>query len=108
MVDESEKVQSTKPVIDPEDAQEIKDQTSIKGKGFRDIDDETYKYFGVRHAFNEETGEVEEQYYPCTQDGQLAGYKIREVPKNFGNPIRSGFILVIGFVVSEPTKVSLN
>lgn len=90
MVDESEKVQSTKPVIDPEDAQEIKDQTSIKGKGFRDIDDEIYKYFGVRHAFNEETGEVEEQYYPCTQDGQLVGYKIREVPKNFRSIGRTG------------------
>ena len=90
MVDESEKVQSTKPVIDPEDAQEIKDRTSIKGKGFRDIDEDTYKYFGVRHAFNEENGEVEEQYYPCTQDGQLVGYKIREVPKNFRSIGRTG------------------
>lgn len=90
MVDESEKVQSTKPAIDPEDAQEIKDQTSIKGKGFRDIDDDTYKYFGVRHSFNEENGEVEEQYYPCTQDGQLVGYKIREVPKNFRSIGRTG------------------
>lgn len=91
MSDETEvKVQSTKPVIDSEDAQEIKDQTSIKGKGFRDIDDEVYKYFGVRHKFNEETGEVEEQYYPCTQEGQLVGYKIREVPKNFRSIGRTG------------------
>lgn len=89
MSDET-KVKSTKPVIDPEDAQEIKDNTSIKANGFRSLDDETCKYFGVRHKYNEETGEVEEQYYPCTQDSQLTGYKIREVPKNFRSIGRTG------------------
>ena len=90
MSDETEKVQSTKPVIDPEVAAEIKQNTSVKAKGFRDIRDDTYAYFGVRHAFDEQTGEVEEQYYPCTQDGQLVGYKIREVPKNFRSIGRTG------------------
>jgi Toprim-like/DnaB-like helicase C terminal domain len=86
--DESPK--NVKPVIDPDVAKQIKSSTSNSGNGFRSIKDETYTYFGVRHAFNEETGEVQEQYYPCTQDGQLTGYKIREVPKNFRSIARTG------------------
>lgn len=80
----------TKPIIDPDDAAEIKATTSVKAKGFRDVKDETYAYFGVRHGFDESTGEVNEQYYPCTQEGELTGYKIREVPKNFRSIGRTG------------------
>jgi len=87
---ENETKISTKPVIDPELAQKIKLETSTKANGFRSLKDETLVYFGVRHAFSEETGEVEEQYYPCTQEGQLTGYKIREVPKNFRSIGRTG------------------
>lgn len=79
-----------KPVIESDVAAEIKQNTTSKGNGFRSINDETYLYFGVRHAFDEQTGEVMEQYYPCTQDGQLTGYKVREVPKNFRSIGRTG------------------
>lgn len=81
---------STKPAITEEENLEIKANTTTKAKGFRGIDDEIYKKFGVRHAFDEQTGEVIEQYYPVTQDGQLSGYKIREVPKNFRSKGRTG------------------
>ncbi len=81
---------SKKPVIDPEDAAEIKASTSIKARGFRGLKDETCAYFGVRHAFDESSGEVIEQYYPCTQEAQMTGYKIREVPKNFRSIGRTG------------------
>lgn len=84
-----EEVKSTKPPISDEDKEEIKGFTTYAGKGFRGIRDDTYKAFGVRHAFNEE-GDVIEQYYPCTQDGQLVGYKIREVPKDFYSKGRTG------------------
>jgi len=87
---ENETKISTKPVIDLDLAQKIKSETSTKANGFRSLKDETLVYFGVRHAFSEETGEVEEQYYPCTQEGQLTGYKIREVPKNFRSIGRTG------------------
>lgn len=79
-----------KPVIEPDIAAEIKQNTTSKGNGFRSINDETYLYFGVRHAFDEQTGGIVEQYYPCTQDGQLTGYKVREVPKNFRSIGRTG------------------
>lgn len=81
---------SAKPALTPEQNAEIKAETSVKAKGFRSIDDSVYAKFGVRHAFAEDTGEVIEQYYPCTQEGQLVGYKVREVPKNFYSKGRTG------------------
>jgi KaiC/GvpD/RAD55 family RecA-like ATPase len=81
---------SSKPALTPEENAEIKSETSVKAKGFRGIDDSVYAKFGVRHAFAEDTGEVIEQYYPCTQEGQLVGYKVREVPKNFYSKGRTG------------------
>ena len=81
---------STKPVITEEKNQEIKSSTSVSGKGFRGLKDEYTKQFGVRYSYDEKTGEVTEQYYPVTQEGQLTGYKIREVPKNFRSIGRTG------------------
>ena len=80
---------STKPAITQEEAQEIKKMTLTKCKGFRHIRDDITTMFGVRHSFNAE-GEVVEQYYPTTQEGQLVGYKIREVPKDFRSVGRTG------------------
>lgn len=85
-----DKPKSTKPVITEEDKAAVKAETSIKGNGFRGISDETYKAFGVRHAYDAETGEVIEQYYPVTQEGLLTGYKVREVPKKFYSKGRTG------------------
>lgn len=79
-----------KEVISEEKAAKIKEETSIRANNFRGIDDKIYAMFGVRHSFDEETGEVAEQYYPCTQEGSLTGYKIREVPKNFRSTGRTG------------------
>jgi twinkle protein len=81
---------SGKPVITKEQAEKVKEETSIKAKGFRSLSDEVCKIFGVRHAYDANTNEVIEQYYPCTQDGELVGYKIREVPKNFYSKGRTG------------------
>ena len=83
-------VKSTKPVITEEKAKEIKAETNIQGKGFRGLKDEYTKQFGVRYSYAEDTGEVVEQYYPITQESQLTGYKIREVPKNFRSIGRTG------------------
>ena len=87
---ETQEIKSTKPVITEEKAKEIKEQTSIQGKGFRGLRDEYTKQFGVRYSYSEETGEVIEQYYPVTQEATLTGYKIREVPKNFRSIGRTG------------------
>lgn len=82
-------IKSTKPVIDPDDAAEIKEYSTLQGFNFRNIKDETYRQFGVRHAVDENNAVIE-QYYPCTQEGQLVGYKIREVPKTFYSKGRTG------------------
>jgi len=62
----------------------LKDNTSVDPKGWRGLRRDTCAYFGVRHAFNTETGEVEKQYYPTTENYELTGYKFRSVPKSFG------------------------
>ena len=80
---------SGKPAMTPDENAEIKSVTGVAGKGFRALKDETTKPFGVRYAYDDD-GEVEEQYYPTTQDGQIVGYKIREVPKNFYSKGRTG------------------
>lgn len=90
MEQQTNEVKSTKPAITDEENQAIKEQTSVTGNGFRGIRDDIYKMFGVRHGFDELTGEVIEQYYPVTAEGQLTGYKIREVPKNFRSKGRTG------------------
>ena len=79
---------STKPIVSDEENQEIKSKTTIQANGFRSIRDDIYKMFGVRHTVKD--GEVSEQFYPVTQEGQLSGYKIREVPKNFRSKGRTG------------------
>ena len=73
-----------------EQAKGIKENTSLKGKGFRGIRDDISTPFGVRYAYDESTGEVIEQWYPCTEFQQLTGYKIREIPKNFRSKGRTG------------------
>lgn len=78
-----------KDIITPEKAQEIKNDTTTKSGDYRGITDETYSYFGVRHRLNAD-GEVSEQFYPVTQAGELTGYKVREVPKNFRSIGRTG------------------
>ena len=80
---------SGKPALSSEENLEIKGNTTPKANGFRFLDDEVTTKFGVRHSVDEDD-DVIEQYYPCTQDGQLVGYKIREVPKNFYSRGRTG------------------
>ncbi len=86
--DMSEVKPSGKPVIDPDVAAKIKDNTTCDADDFRGIRTDVYTHFGVRHTI--EKGKVTEQYYPCTQDGQLVGYKIRYIPKDFASKGRTG------------------
>ena len=81
---------SSKPAITSEENFKIKSETGVTGKNFRCLKDSTTKPFGVRYAYDAETEDVIEQYYPITQDGQIVGYKIREVPKNFYSRGRTG------------------
>lgn len=85
-----EKVVKEKEVISDGEKSKIKGETGTKGKGFRGLDDDITTPFGVRYSYSEETGDVLEQYYPCTQGGKLVGYKVREVPKDFYSIGRTG------------------
>jgi KaiC/GvpD/RAD55 family RecA-like ATPase len=61
----------------------LKAITSTDSKGFRGIRKDITAFFGVRHEFDQETGKVIKQFYPCTINTELSGYKIRLVPKSF-------------------------
>ena len=78
---------STKEKITEEENKHLKSYTGTKSKGWRGIRDETNVIFGVRYSYDEETGEPDAQYVPCTQDGKLTGYKVRHFPKDFGSPV---------------------
>lgn len=88
-MDKTEKPVSTKPAIDPDEYARIKTETQVKVGGFRGIRDDIFALFGVRHKLDED-GEVIEQMYPCTQEGQLVGLKVRGVPKSFRSIGRTG------------------
>lgn len=78
--------EDTNEVITEEELEKFKQQSTYEGRGFRGIRDETYKTFGVRHTYNTETGDMIAQYYPCTTNYKLTGYKCRGIPKNFAIP----------------------
>lgn len=88
--DDTAKPVKEKEAISDEKALQIKEETSTRCSGYRGLSDNVTAYFGVRHSFSEEDGSVVEQYYPCTQNGKLVGYKVREVPKDFKSIGRTG------------------
>jgi KaiC/GvpD/RAD55 family RecA-like ATPase len=81
---------NSKPAMTSEENASIKSETGVHGKNFRFLRDSTTKPFGIRYAYDYDTEDVIEQYYPVTQEGQIVGYKIREVPKNFFSKGRTG------------------
>ena len=72
--------------FDKEVKERIKEQTGVDSKGYRGIRTDTSKPFGVRYEYSQEDGSVSASYYPCTQNYELSGYKVRKHPKNFANP----------------------
>lgn len=65
----------------------LKAATSLDPRGYRGLRADITKYFGVRHEYDQETGELLSQYYPCTVEGVCTGYKRRILPKDFSKPI---------------------
>ena len=61
----------------------LKEITTTDPKGFRGLTKEICTYFGVRHEYSPETGELVAQYYPVTTEDKLTGYKRRSIPKKF-------------------------
>jgi hypothetical protein len=83
---EEEEVSTREPITEEENAA-IKKYTSTKSKGWRGIRDDTNVPYGVRYSYDEETGQPDKQFVPTTIAGKLVGYKTREFPKDFTNPL---------------------
>ena len=79
--------EKSKASVTAEQTAELKARTSLLGAGYRGISDATLKAYGVRTEYTEDTGEVSAVYYPCTEDGELSGWKPRIHPKIFGGSI---------------------
>ena len=63
---------------------EVVANTSVQGKKFRGIKDETYQKYGVRHQNSpESTGQVEKQFYPITKIVNQQVLKLGVIPKSF-------------------------
>ena len=84
---EQEVKSKEKSIVTKEETEELKEKTSIKGSGYRGITDDTLRAFGVRTEYKEEDGSVHAVYYPCTEKGELVGWKPRGHPKKFGGSI---------------------
>ena len=67
--------------------EQLKASTTTDPRGYRSLRKDVTAYFGVRHEIDQETGEVLSQYYPCTIDYALTGYKRRITPKDFSKPL---------------------
>lgn len=39
--------------------------------------------YGMKVSYDSETGEIDAHYYPLTKDGEVVGYKVRQLPKSF-------------------------
>lgn len=55
----------------------------------RGIREDTAKKYGVKVSYNETTGEIDTHYFPYYIKKQLAGYKVRRLPKEFLGDIGS-------------------
>lgn len=80
---------SSKPAMTTEEYQKIKDMTTTSPGEWRGIRNETNAKFGVRYSLDEDN-EIISQYCPVTQDGQLVGVKVRDMPKTFYSEGRTG------------------
>lgn len=72
----------SKALITEEEHNKIKSETGFEGLNYRGISDEVLKFYGCRTKLSVDD-EVLERYYPTTIDGKIAGYKVREHPKQF-------------------------
>lgn len=55
----------------------------VKALQDRGIELETCQHYGIRTAYNEQSGKPEAYYYPMTRGNQICGYKERKLPKTF-------------------------
>lgn len=73
-----------------EQIKEIRDTTGNKGQNSRGITDETFRKYGVRFEYDEESGDVSSHFYPVTTYYVISGFKIREIPKKFRSVGQTG------------------
>jgi len=63
----------------------IKEIKELDCRGVRDrrIKKQYCEMYGMRVSYDQETGDIDTHYYPVTKEGEITGYKVRELPKTF-------------------------
>lgn len=61
----------------------LRSNCSTDPRNYRGLKKKVCELYLVQHEYDQETGELVNQYYPTTKDYQLSGVKVRETPKTF-------------------------
>lgn len=81
--DELEESDMSGEFITKEEVDKLKSYTGTTFQMSRKIKDETFQWYGCRSKFDEESGEITDHFYPFFENGVIAGFKRRKLPKQF-------------------------
>lgn len=59
------------------------EQLDCRGVRERRIKKQFCEMYGMKVSYDQETGGIDAHYYPVTKDGEVTGYKVRTLPKDF-------------------------
>lgn len=65
------------------DAVEDIKQLDVRGVKERRLKKRFCEMYDMRVSYDQESGEIDAHYYPVTKNGEITGYKIRDLPKQF-------------------------
>ena len=82
-LDNEIELRETMEYLTEDEITHLKSYTGVSGKDARSISDNTYKHYAVRTKYDEATGEPHTHYYPYFEEGVVAGFKVRKLPKTF-------------------------
>jgi archaellum biogenesis ATPase FlaH len=74
-------------VATPDEKVWVRDNTAMRGKGWRGIPDAIHELFRARFEYDTQTGEPIAHLMPTTVEGKIVGWKRRIFPKDFSQPI---------------------
>lgn len=101
--------QEPKASITRDEALQIQQNAGEKGFNFRGISDEALAICKIRTEFDGK-GQITRRYYPTTEEGKLAGYKVRTVEgKKFhsvGNVGQTNDLFNQQYYLKDPSKMN--
>lgn len=68
-----------------EDLANVAEIMELEHRGVRErrLKKQYCEMYGMRVSYHPETGDIDTHYYPLTKEGEVTGFKVRELPKTF-------------------------